>query len=136
MIICNQCWPHTRFIGWVLPGLALVQLDGSYGLMIEPAHRDELIVQLSAPPERDPWHGMSDEEVDALPIDDPINERAVEWATCMDQDLRPLGLKLGVMGSYELVRDALLFGYVREEGSFEAWLYDRIGKTYEESLHD
>ena len=125
--MCLGCMVEEDFYGECLPGIYLMRatktdseiepemLKDQWGLTIMNGPFiifDEIIV--------DPYYGMTDEEVDAIELDDKAYNKALY--AFMD------ACYCSPYQGYLLTKGCIAKGFDPEKGCVESWLYDYLGQ--------
>jgi hypothetical protein len=83
-------------------------------------------------PMREPYGGLSDDEVDAVPLDSPLHAQQDAFYKVGRQFREDLCASLNPDGIHRLIESGRKQGYDRDQhGSFEFWLSDFLAKFLE-----
>jgi hypothetical protein len=136
--MCEGCCAETVFLGEVFPGWFLDQSTkdawrrkaGDYGLL----RCNDADFLFTIKPRKDPFAGMTDEQIDALPQEQfiEIHDLWLKEAELFSNqlcDMVPINFSI----IHGLVESAKQVGYNSEQyGSFEYWLFDHLAQFIKE----
>lgn len=120
--VCDFCFPESKEIGLIAPGLALLFHDDKYYLCWGQGHRGDEIFYCEEKPTIDP-------DPDCLSDSDDWMQKAYN---AYDRLVMP------VDSGYSFMLTCMEGGYSRECGLIAYWLYDKCGKVllnYERNLN-
>lgn len=118
--VCHCCYAKVKEFGWLFKDVYFAKIEDNFCLIAGQGHRDDIIFSFGPAIVKDPYLGLSDDQIDAMPKEDLRHKQFVDFYNYCSELSKQYIHPYSMIGLYE---DAKSKGYdLENSGDFIQWL--------------